>query len=237
MYRLFCAQLLLFVGIITFAQESDSSSTSEHVPVKVYFAAMGEQSPLYNGREYVEYSGTIQVGHPFYNTTEFTKGSIIYEGMLFNDAMILYDIVKDKVIIRHFNQIFRIDLPVEKIQEFHLLNHHFVRLYPDSAGVIEEGFYDEMYKGKTKLYIRRRKLITEERTGTDLLQVAEQKDILYIQKEGTYHPVKTLKGLLTVFSNRSDGIRQHLRKNGIKFRKAPEAAVLTAVQYYDRLSN
>ena len=237
MYRLFCAQLLLFVGIITFAQESDSSSKSEQIPVKVYYAAMGEQSPLYNGREYVEYSGTIQVGHPFYNTTEFTKGSIIYEGMLFNDAMILYDIVKDKVIIRHFNQIFRIDLPVEKIQEFHLLNHHFIRLYADSAGVIEEGFYDKMYDGKTKLYIRRRKLIAEERTGTDLLRVAEQKDILYIQKEGTYHPVKTLKGLLKVFSNRSDGIRQHLRKNGIKFRKAPEAAVLTAVQYYDRLSN
>ena len=86
MYRLFCVKLLLFVGIVTFAQESsDSSSTSEQVPIKVYYAAMGEQSPLYNGREYVEYSGTIQVGHPFYNTTEFTKGSIIYEGMLFND--------------------------------------------------------------------------------------------------------------------------------------------------------
>jgi len=198
---------------------------------------MGEQSPLYNGREYVEYSGTIQVGHPFYHTTEFTKGSIIYEGMLFNDAMILYDIVKDKVIIRHFNQIFRIDLPVEKIQEFHLLNHHFIRLYPDSAGVIEEGFYDRMYEGKIKLFIKRKKLLVEERSGTDLLKVAEQKDLFYIQKQGIYHAVKTLKGLLNVFSSRSDAIRQHLRKNGIKFRKAPETAVLTAVQYYDRLSN
>ena len=238
MYRFFCAQLLLFVGIVTFGQESsDSSSTPGRVPIKVYYNALGEQSPLYNGREYVEYSGTIQVGHPFYNTTEFTKGSIVYEGMLFNDAFILYDIVKDKVIIRHFNQIFRIDLPVEKIQEFHILNHHFIRLYPDSAGVFEEGFYDKMYEGKTKLYIMRRKLIAEERTGTDLLRVAEQKDIFYIHKEGTYHAVKTQKALLNVLSNRSDAIRQHLRKNGIKFRKAPEAAVLTAVQYYDRVSN
>ena len=238
MYRFFCLQLFSFASLISFAQRSiDSLSGSQPGPVKVYYDAMGEQSPLYNGREYVEYSGTIQVGHPFYHTTEFAKGTIIYEGMQFNDAMILYDIVKDKVIIRHFNKIFRIDLPVEKIQEFHLLDHHFIRLYPDSTDLVEEGFYDKMYEGKINFFIKRRKLVTEERSGTDLLNVAEQKDIFYLQKEGVYHTVKTFKGLLNVFSNRSDAIRQHLRKNGIKFRKAREVAVLMAVQYYDRLSN
>jgi hypothetical protein len=238
MYRFFFLQFLSFASFISFAQRSiDSLPGSQHGPVKVYYDEMGEQSPLYNGREYVEYSATINVGHPFYQTTEFAKGMIIYEGMQFNDAMILYDIIKDKVIIRHFNKIFRIDLPVEKIQEFHFLDHHFIRLYPDSTGLVEEGFYDKMYDGKIQLFIKRKKLLAEERSGTDLLTVAEQKDIFYIKKEEMYHPVKTFKGLLNVFGNRSDAVRQHLRKNGIKFRKARETAVLMAVQYYDRLSN
>ena len=238
MYRFFCLLVLSFASFGSLAQRSiDSLPALKAGPVKVYYDAMGEQSPLYNGREYVEYAATIQVGHPFYQTTEFAKGTIIYEGMQFNDAMMLYDIVKDKVIIRHFNKIFRIDLPVEKIQEFYLLDHHFIRLYPDSTGLVEEGFYDKMYEGKIQLFIKRKKVVIEERSGTDLLNVAEQKDIFYLQKEGIYHPVKTFKGLLKVFGNRSDAIRQHLRKNGIKFRKAREAAVLMAVQHYDRLSN
>src|SRR5687768_1130670 len=142
MHSFFCVHFFLLFSLISFGQRSlDSLPGPGPGPVKFYYDAMGEQSPLYNGREYVEYSGTIQVGHPFYNTTEFSKGSITYEGMVFNDAMILYDIVKDKVIIRHFNQIFRIDLPVEKIQDFRVLDHHFIRLYPDSTGIIEEGFY------------------------------------------------------------------------------------------------
>ena len=238
MYRFFCLLGFSFASLICLAQRSiDSLPASQAGPVKVYYDAMGEQSPLYNGREYVEYSATIQVGHPFYDTTEFVRGTIIYEGMQFNDAMILYDIVKDKVIIRHFNQIFRIDLLVEKIREFHLLDHHFIRLYPDSAGVVEEGFYDKMHEGKFQFFIKRKKVVSEERSGSDLFNVAEQKDIFYLQKEGIYYPVKTFKGLLKVFGNRSDAIRQHLRKNGIKFRKAREAAVLMAVQYYDHLSN
>ena len=238
MHSLICVLLFFFLNLISFGQRSlDSLPGPAPGPVKFYYDAMGEQSPLYNGREYVEYSGTIQIGHPFYNTTEFSIGSITYEGMVFNDAMILYDIVKDKVIIRHFNQIFRIDLPVEKIQDFRLLGHHFMRLYPDSTGIIEEGFYDKMYDGKIRVFIKRQKLLVEERSGTDLLRVADQKDILYIQKGGVYHQVRNAKGLLNVFGNKKDVVRQHLRRNGIKFRKAREAATLTAVRYYDSLSN
>src|SRR5688572_1249798 len=103
MLRLFWVHFFLFSSLISPGQRTLDSLPGPG-PVKFYYDVMGEQSPLYNGREYVEYSGTIQDGHPFYNTTEFAKGSITYEGMVFNDAMMLYDIVKDKMIIRHFNK-------------------------------------------------------------------------------------------------------------------------------------
>jgi hypothetical protein len=238
MLRLFWVQLILFIGITSAAQHSaDTSSALMPYPVTVYYDALGEQSPLYNGREYVDYANTIQAGHPFYQTTGFVKGSIHYDGMKFEHAMILYDIIKDKVLILHFNNVFRIDLPVEKIREFRMLDHHFIRLLEDSAHVIEEGFYDKLYEGKISLFAKRKKLIIEERTGNDLIRAVDEKSFFYIQKQGRYYPVKTLKSLLNVLNNRREEIRQNLTKNGIKFRKDRENAILKSVQYYDRLSN
>ena len=70
MHKIFCVLFFLFSSIISIGQRLiDSLPFSEPGPIKRYYDAMGEQSPLYNGREYVEYAGTIQVGHPFYNTT------------------------------------------------------------------------------------------------------------------------------------------------------------------------
>ena len=238
MRRFFYIQAILFIHVISIAQQAaDTSTVSGSDPVTIYYQTLGEQSPLFNAREYVDFPGIIHVGHPFYKTTEFTKGAVHYDGMIFEDAMLLYDIINDKLLVLHYNGIYKIDLPVQKISEFKLLDCHFIRLFPDSAKVIEEGFYERLYKGKITVFAKRQKNFREERTANDILRVVDEKNFLYIEKQGVYHPVKNIKGLLNVLNNRREAVRQHLRKKGIKFRKNREAAVLTAAQYYDSLSN
>jgi len=239
MFRNFiCVAVILFINGISKAQSaSDTLSGTILHPATVYYQTLGEQSPLYNAREYVDYASTIQVGHAFYNTNEFVKGTIHFDGMSFENVMILYDIIKDKVILQHFNKVFRIDLPVNKIQEFSMLDHRFIRILPDSNQTIQEGFYDKLYQGKTLLFAKRRKKIREERTGTDIINVVDESIIFYIQKQGIYYPVKNMGSLLNVLSGKREQIRQYLKKNGVKFRKEPEKAVLMAVEHYDRLSN
>lgn len=230
--------IFLFTNGISKAQSSqDSLAGAMQYPVTVYYQALGEQSPLYNAREYVDYASTIHIGHPFYNTTEFVQGTIHFEGMTFENVMLLYDIVKDKVILQHFNKVFRIDLPVGKVRDFTLLGHTFIRLLPDSNQVIEEGFYDKLYRGKTVLFVKRKKVIREERSGTDISNVVDEKNIFYIQKQGVFYQVNNLRTLLAVLSGKRDQIRQYLKKNAVKFRKESEKAVLMAVEHYDRLSN
>ncbi|HVG13875.1 MAG TPA: hypothetical protein VM935_02905 [Chitinophagaceae bacterium] len=221
----------------TAQQVADTMSRKIAHPIALYYQNLGEQSPLYNGREYIEYSGKIQVGHPFYGTTEFTQGSIHYYGMEFEDAMMLYDIVKDRVIIRPYDKLSKIDLLVEKISEFKLLDHHFVRLSPDSSHVIKEGFYDRLYQGKIGLFCKREKSLREELTRNDLVTVVDEKNTFFIEKQGVYYPVKTLRSLLKVLPNRKETIRKYLDINHITFRKNREAAILMAVKHYDSFSN
>ena len=226
--------LIFFPAGLCVAQSSADSALK---PIITYYESLGEQSPLFNGREYVDYSATIHQGHPFLNTTEFAKATIHFDGLVYNDAMIRFDIIKEKVVLLHFNKAFRIDLPVEKITEFIVDNQHFIRLYPDSAGVISEGFYEKLYEGKTALYVRRKKQIRVDRTGNDIINVVDEYNIFYVLKEGAYHEIRSMRTLLNTLSSKREGIRQQLKRNGIKYRKNAEKAVLTAVQYYDRSSN
>jgi hypothetical protein len=157
--------------------------------------------------------------------------------MDFDDAMILYDIIKDKVIIRPYNKLSKIDILVEKIREFKLLDHHFVHLFPDSAQVIKGGFYDKLYQGGITLYCKRAKAMREELAKGDLVTVVDEKNTFFIEKQGLYYPVRNMRDLVKLLRNRRETIRKYLAINNIKFRKNREAAILMAVKKYDSPTN
>ena len=76
-------------------------------------------------------------GHPFFQVVNFINGNINLDGMLFHDVPMLYDIVKDQLIIQDFQKVYKINLPADKIREFFLLGHLFVRLTSDSSEQVE----------------------------------------------------------------------------------------------------
>lgn len=234
-----CIVLIVYVAQSSQAQPAaiDSSSGLALQAVSFYYETLGEQSPLYNGREYIDYARTIHSGHPFLYSTEPVQGTIHFDGMVFQNAMLLYDIIKDKVILQHFNKSNRIDLPARKIEQFMLMGHNFIRLWRDSANVIEEGFYDRIYQGKVSLFVKRRKRIREERAGTEINNVIDEVNLFYIQKQGMYRYAKNLRMLFNILGDNREKIQQYLKKNGIKFKNDPEKAMMMAVEYYDRLSN
>ena len=234
-----CIVFILIIKGSTKAQPvaSDTLSSLIEYPVSIYYQSLGEQSPLYNGSEFVDYGAKIHIGHPFYKTTDFVKGTIHFDGMVFGNAMMLYDIIKDKIIIQHFDKIYRIEIPVKKIEKFAILGHTFIPLLPDSGQVIEEGFYDRLYSGKISLFAKRKKLIREDRNGTEINNVVDEKNFFYILKQNVYYPIKNQRALLNLLKDKSDQIRKLLRTNGIKFRKDPERAILLGVEFYDRPSS
>jgi hypothetical protein len=205
--------------------------------INVYYQSLGEQSPLYNGSEYIEYAFTIQEGHPFFASGTYINGDINFDGMVFHNVPILYDIVKDLVVVQHFQKVYKINLVPEKIDWFTLSGHTFVRLTYDSADQIKTGFYDQLYNGKTALFARREKKILEENVNLQVYRTINSRNFYYIRKEKVYYPIRSLHTLLDVLKTQKKAILQNLKKSKIKFRKNPEQAMLMAVEYYDQLRN
>jgi hypothetical protein len=233
--------VLCFAAVFNPGKAQNSANTPTTLPVivhagDVYNPFIEKQSRLYNGIEHQGYSFRIK-GHAYFIQKELTTGTIVYDELEFANVKIGYDLLKEQVIIQHLNSFSKVGLVSEKVKEFTLLNHHFIRLVIDSTSnsPLTTGFYDEVYKGSLNVLIRRTKWI-EETVKDELEREFISLDLFYIQKGGAYYPVRNYKGLLAVLKDRSKEIKQYLRKNKIKYRKGAENAIVKAVVYYDSLN-
>ena len=205
--------------------------------IDVYYQALGEQSPLYNGSEYIEYTFTFEEGHPFFGSATWVMGNINFDGLVFHEVPMAYDIIKDQVIIKDFRKAFNIVLPSNKIEQFTISGHTFIRLLHDSSNQIKTGFYDQLYNGKIGLFVKREKKIYEKYLDLHTNNIAYERNTYYIKKEGIYYIIKNKRTLLNVLKNKKEQIQKYLRKNGLRFKNNTEKTMIMAVQYYDQATN
>jgi len=236
--RLLYILLICIASLRLQAQSVDSSSPQNLSKIlDVYYESLGEQSPLYNGSQYIEYPFIIQDGHPFFGSDGLVNATIRFEGMTFDKVPMLYDIVRDQVVILDYHKFYKINLPGEKLQQFELPGHTFIRLVHDSTNDIKTGFYEQLYHGKVTLLAKREKKISQKYSYMEINYVVDSRSFYYIRKGNVFYPVSSKKDLLNILKPKQKEVQQYLMKNKIKFRKAPEKASLMAVEYYDQLMN
>jgi len=238
MPKRFC-YILLICGLsqhVT-AQNADDTTLHENAlnAIGVYYQNLGEESPLYNGSEYIEYAYTLQEGHPFFQVVNFINGNVNVDGMIFHDVPMLYDIVKDQLIIQDFQKVYKINLPADRVQQFFLLGHLFVHL--NASDQVKTGFYDQLYKGKISLFAKREKKILEKYSNIQISKVVISQNVYYIKKDGVYYTIKNKSSLFSALKGKKKEVQQYLKANDIKFKREPERAMIMAVKYYDQLTN
>jgi hypothetical protein len=235
--RLFYILLICILSQHVTAQNADDTTLRENAlnAIGVYYQNLGQESPLYNGSQYIEYAYTLQEGNPFFQVANFINGNVNLDGMIFRDVPMLYDIVKDQLIIQDFQKVYKINLPADRIQQFLLLGHLFVRL--DASDQVKTGFYDQLYKGKIALFAKREKKILEKYSNIQISKVVISQNVYYIKKDGVYYTVKNKSSLFSVLKSKKKEVQQYLKANDIKFKREPERAMIMAVKYYDQLTN
>lgn len=228
-------------GIAVLAQDTATNNNFTAVAVQnaisSYHHYIDKQSRLYNGIEHIGYSPQIE-GNPFFPENKWQRGSITYDGIFYDTVQMMYDAIKDRVVVLHYNGFFRIALFTEKVSSFSLLNHQFIRIERDSLqnAALETGLYDQLYAGRTAMLVKRHKFIEE--TVKDVLERKfVEKYSYYLLHNGRYHIIRTKKGLFALLKDHAREVKQHLRKQKLKFRKDKETSILQAAIHYDSLNN
>ena len=218
------------------ARDSAYDGSTEKI-IDLYYMALGEQAPIYNGNEYLEYALILQEGHPFFKSSLFTNGDIYFDGMLFLGVPMVYDLIKDQVVIRDFHNIYKINLPASKIQQFILSDHVFVRIVHNNFNEINTGFYEQLFKGKVGLFAKREKAIIEKHGSQEIDNVVVSTNYYYVMKKDIYYKFKNEHSLLKILNDKKKEIQQYLKKNRIRYKDDPERSMVMAIEYYNRLIN
>jgi hypothetical protein len=232
--------LLLFIASQSKAQsvrDTGMVQLQKANAIGLYYQSLQHQSGLYNGSEYVQYINLLKEGHPYFDTSALTNGSVYYDGLVYSNVPMLYDIITDELIIGHYNKVFLVQLIRSKIDSFSIQEHHFLHLGRDSiAEGIREGFYDRIYNGSIKLYVKRKKVIRESIPDMQVERRVFQDDRYFLYMNGVYHNVYSQSSILKLMKDKRSVVKQTLRKHKIKFRKNREYAMKLMTEQYDALN-
>lgn len=206
--------------------------------ILVYTHSPGADSRFYNGTLYAGYDHKAQ-GSPFFISDSLLAGSICYDGVVYPEIRLSYDLVKDIVIMPDKQNTLSIQLLSEKIRDFTIGKHRFIYLSPDinAANAPEAGFYEELYRGRATALTRHEKTIQGFGKVDDNLFHYRQYDHFYLEVNGRYYAVHNSRNLLDAFGPAKESVRDFLRKNRIRFSSNPEYTLSKAAEFYSQLKN
>ena len=235
-----CFALLLFIPSQSKAQspvDTGIAQLQKFNAVDLYYQSLKQQSGLYNGSEYVQYINLLKEGHPYFDTSALTNGNVYYDGLVYSDVPVLYDLIIDELIARHYNKVFLVKLIRSRVDSFSIREHHFLHLGRDSiAEGIQEGFYDRIYNGNIKLYVKRKKVIQESIPDMQVERRVLQIDKYLLYMDSVYHDIHSESSMLKLMKDKRSALKQVLRKHKVKFRKNREYAMKLMAEQYDALN-
>jgi hypothetical protein len=231
----------LFCVNIARAQElsidSLKNSPDLSYPIQLYYNAIGENAHLYNGYEYKTPDRTIK-GSPYFLTDSPMPANLSYDDGYYQNIPILYDMVRELVVINRLGQNFKISLISEKLNSFSLQKHDFIRITRDSAQGVElvTGFYERVYAGKSAVLVKRRKYVLDIIEYNVASKIIKEQDIYYVAFNDKYVEVDNKAAVFKLFKSKKSEIKTFLRKNKLKFKSDFEKTLIATSAYYDQLT-
>jgi hypothetical protein len=244
--KIFLPALLFLISFRAFTQnfitDTSQQTASFQKAVDYYHQFLFPETGLYDGSEYTYktyYPLQINEGHPFFQYENFDTGAIFYNNTLYKKVPLLYDIIKNEVLINDPSRIYIIRLNNERIGWFTIWGHIFVRLIFDTAAnpQMHTGFYDLLYNGKISLYKKDLKILKENSASTQGINkyVAETNEY-FIKKDNRFYQVTNKKSLLVILNDKKNEIVQFIKKDNLNLRKNKNNALIKIVAYYNGLT-
>jgi hypothetical protein len=210
----------------------------------VFNKAIGQQSALYNGPQYLFYNRQQFSGSAYFQENTTSLGNVNYDGVEFKNVQLVYDLYKDELITLLYDNNSNFCLLKEDVKNFDLLGHHFVNINADtltSNTSIKSGYYDELYHGRAQVLARVSKQVQVATSSVGTPEAysffTQAAQAFFIRKDNIYYPVDGEGALLKVLKDQKAQLLKYIKTNKIKFNKDRGQAMSSLAAYYDSLSN
>jgi hypothetical protein len=162
---------------------------------------------------------------------DVVSGNVFYDGELYPDVPLYYDIEKD-LLLTSYPYGNKVQLLSELVRYFDIEHHHYVRLENKK---IATGFYDRLYNGKMKLYARRTKVHLIKASLTETIHEFESTVKYFIEKDGVFHPVKSKRSVLNLMAAQKRELKKTIRDEHLSFSGNREEAIVRLLQRFEEV--
>ncbi len=225
--------LLLFTGYCATAQQDADSKFYE-----IFDNIVGiENTGLFNGTEFVDPYLKTDGTFRYFDQFNFTKGNITYSGQFYPNVLLKYDVLEDQVITRSDDNlsIFQVKLIPEKISNFSVYGHNFVRLSlnetEEGNGFFEIGFNGEVYS----LYVKHIKKMREKALNSGIEYSFKNDNFYLLKYENGYKKIGTIKDLRNALPKKNEQIRDFYKTYKTLYKANRDEFMIKIVKYLDGL--
>lgn len=238
-----CLSTFLLLSNFLSAQLSSSDSSFLQTGIKnvlrFYDQNIGEQSGKFNGSQNIGYSNAALEKNPYFNSSQFSAGTILYHHVYYENINLLYDEVADLVILQDSSH--KIELISERLQAFTIGDAKFKFLGKEddpSNSLPRNGFYQVLVDKKVGLYKKEIKKLSEKIINSN--ELSTQLDIFthyYIQKNKQFFEIQRKSTVFQLLKDREKEIKKYIKSQHLSFRKNKDYMLTSVVEYYNRLTN
>jgi len=241
-YITFIAFLFFFCLFKTdaqlFSKDSITDIQTKDSVVALFNSTVKGNIGLYNGSEYL-YGGHNVKGFPYFKSDDILNGSVLYDGNLYNDVSMRFDLTTNELIIPDYTRNFPIKLLTSKLDYFVIDSSRFINAANNYGIPLPQttDFYQVLYNNKSTVLARKEKqLILSSKLDENDSHYMEF-NWYYIYVNGKLYEVDKEKSVLNAFEEKKTDLKKFIKANGISFKKDFENAVVRTTVYYDQLKN
>lgn len=229
--------LLVFSKINGQPSTFDSTQSAALNYAKEYFRdKVAEDAHLYIGKDYTHYKKSSLTGHPFFVSGQMQNSEVYYDGALYDNVPLLFDIVNQEILINRYNQNVSMKLLNEKIKYFILNNHRFEKVsQTDKEGNVTTGIYDVVFNGKASVLVKRAKRIHATSNLNEPSAFVEI-DEFFIRKGNSFYNIDKKSSIMHTLSDKKELMKAFIRKNKFRFKKNIEEEMIATAAYYETLN-
>jgi hypothetical protein len=212
------------------------SDSAYPVALRDYHTYVEPEVGLYRGNQYADYDFTVQQGQPFFGPDSIRTGSVWYNGVHYLHVRMLYDEVKQQVVIQDPFRVYKICLWMDFVDSFELDGHYLGRIGDTLAPAwLRTGYYEKLYQGRIVLLKRERKYLRENLvlTSDGVRNYIDSSVSYYLKRDGAYHGFNNKREVYDLLKDRRADLKKLIRKYKLSWRRDRERILVTAVSWYD----
>lgn len=214
-----------------------AQNTAQAKIYETYDSIVGlENTGFYNGTEFIDLFLNTDGTYRYFKGFNYTKGSVTYNGQYYVNVLLKYDLLEDNLLTRSDDNlsVFNVKLIPEFVDSFTIYNRSFVLLDNTNLNLSGNGFFEEVYIGKTlNLYIKHSKKKKDKALKTGI-QYKFSEDNLYVLKSNeTYFKVSSIKDLRKALPEKEDEIKEFYRSQRALYKSNPDSFMIRLMKFLD----